>query len=73
MSRARNYCVDDIFGCECQDAFVWTRIAFQYCAKSALLLRMIVRARQCVTVSRGKVSLDLELRVEVNAQSMHAN
>ena len=46
VSRARSYRGEDMFECECQDVFVWMRRTFEYWAKSALLLRMIVRAGQ---------------------------
>lgn len=46
MSRARSYRGPDMFEYECQDVFEWMSGTFEYRAKSALLLRMRVRAGQ---------------------------
>lgn len=71
MSRARIYCVYDIFGGEGQDAFEFMYISIQYWARNALLLRMIVRAGLHVRVCRHKTSdVDLHLRMNVVAPSL---
>jgi hypothetical protein len=71
LSRARIYCVDDIFGGEGQDAFEFMYISIRYWARNALLLRMIVRTGLHVRMCRHKTSdLDLHLRMNVVAPSL---